>query len=155
MNNYAGVSFVLQQTHRFSVVHTRLQVGPIRLSAFGSKLQNIPSSLALHIPTVCYHLFINNFVNYQILMFAMGNPEQSLMDNYHRKNNRLLNRHPAKHILNETLETDLACQKEALGEGLRGAYVAMLSTSKRSLNHLLRHQQHNSLPFVNIKVSFP
>lgn len=83
----------------------------------------------------------------------MSKPELSLMEGYHRKNSRFLGRHPARHVLNGTLEADLVCQKEALREGLRGPFVALLSTSKRSLNQLLRHQQYDSLPIVNIKVS--
>lgn len=86
-----------------------------------------------------------------ILLFAMSNPKLSLLDDYHRRNKQLHYRHPASQLINETLETDLACQKEALKEGLRGTFVSLLSTSKRSINQLLQQQQHDSLPFVNIK----
>lgn len=59
--------------------------------------------------------------------------------------------HPARDLLDETLTLDHVCQTEALLSGLRGTFVAFISTSKLSLNRLLNYQRRD-LPVINSKV---
>ena len=86
-----------------------------------------------------------NLFNSQITLFALNVTKASSAS-------KILPFHQASSILNETLNVDVECQREADLSGLSGIFVALVSTQRRSLKQLLQYQYKDQLPIVNTKV---
>ena len=59
---------------------------------------------------------------------------------------------PVHSILNQTLSTDIACQKEASEAGIPGIFVSVMSTRTRSFEKIIAFQRNDHLPVINVKV---
>ncbi len=53
---------------------------------------------------------------------------------------------------NETLSADIACQDSAVRAGVPGVFVALLSTSRRSIGKIISLQQSDNIPIINSQV---
>lgn len=56
---------------------------------------------------------------------------------------------PHYRYLNETLSADIACQEEAVSAGIPGVFVALLSTSRRSIGKIIGMQRSDNIPIIN------